>query len=257
MFVKILKPSLEFLVTYASQLEWVKHRFLQYEFLLYLFRMRYRRFELLIICLCIVIIVGVIIFIKLDNCESQRFTNPSSTSKTFLLIVITSASQNVKKRESIRNSWLKLASDNTKHIFVIGGLNAEFKEQELIDEQKKYHDLVFLRDTSDTYDSLTSKVLNAFVHANQFWSFRFLLKCDDDSFVRPSDMVHELTTKFIHVKNLYWGFFNGNAVVKRYGRWKETKWNLCDRYLPYALGGGYVLSYSLVQFIAKNQQYLA
>ena len=52
------------------------------------------------------------------------------------------------------------------------------------------------------------------------------------------------------------GFFNGNAPVFKRGPWKETKFLLCDRYLPYAAGGGYILSHDLVAFIASNSRYL-
>jgi len=40
--------------------------------------------------------------------------------------------------------------------------------------------------------------------------------------------------------------------VKHLGRWAESSWVLCDRYLPHARGGGYVLSAAIVEFIANN-----
>jgi galactosylxylosylprotein 3-beta-galactosyltransferase len=43
-------------------------------------------------------------------------------------------------------------------------------------------------------------------------------------------------------KGLYWGFFDGRAPVQIQGKWAEKDYKICDRYLPYALGGGYVLS---------------
>lgn len=53
-------------------------------------------------------------------------------------------------------------------------------------------------------------------------------------------------------KGLYWGYFVGRAKAHLSGKWKETDWFLCDNYLPYALGGGYVISYSIIDFIARN-----
>ncbi|KAF7278965.1 hypothetical protein GWI33_007774 [Rhynchophorus ferrugineus] len=55
--------------------------------------------------------------------------------------------------------------------------------------------------------------------------------------------------------NLYWGYFNGNARVKSTGKWKEVDWITCDKYVPYALGGGYILSKELVSFLGKNADY--
>lgn len=40
------------------------------------------------------------------------------------------------------------------------------------------------------------------------------------------------------------------------GKWKETDWFLCDNYLPYARGGGYVISRSIVDFVGKNAELL-
>jgi galactosylxylosylprotein 3-beta-galactosyltransferase len=53
-------------------------------------------------------------------------------------------------------------------------------------------------------------------------------------------------------KGLYWGYFAGDGEIQSQGRWKEDKWFLCDRYVPYALGGGYVISSSIVDYIANN-----
>uniref|UniRef100_A0A0K0CXF5 Hexosyltransferase n=1 Tax=Angiostrongylus cantonensis TaxID=6313 RepID=A0A0K0CXF5_ANGCA len=58
--------------------------------------------------------------------------------------------------------------------------------------------------------------------------------------------------KDIQHPRLYWGFLDGRAKPIRKGKWRETDWILCDRYLPYQLGGGYVLSFELVRFLAMN-----
>lgn len=52
---------------------------------------------------------------------------------------------------------------------------------------------------------------------------------------------------------LYWGYFSGQSHVNsNSGKWMESDWFLCDYYLPYALGGGYVISRNIVDFIGKN-----
>lgn len=53
---------------------------------------------------------------------------------------------------------------------------------------------------------------------------------------------------------LYWGFFDGRAPVIRDPRnkWYEKAYTLCDLYLPYALGGGYVLARDLVGYLVEN-----
>ncbi|CAG9768988.1 unnamed protein product [Ceutorhynchus assimilis] len=124
--------------------------------------------------------------------------------------------------------------------------------------------------------------------------YKYALKCDDDSFVNlpallieipkmentlgnsnlqfplnlpPEKLNHFITTdvqtnqefgKNLQVVNMsfYWGYFHGNAKIKTAGKWKEDDWISCDRYLPYALGGGYILSKNLVSFISNNNEYL-
>lgn len=115
--------------------------------------------------------------------------------------------------------------------------------------------------------------------------FKYVLKCDDDSFIRIDSLAHEIahlelmylksnliesnllhdnTSPYIRANlqtndiknasklNLYWGYFQGGANIKTSGKWKENNWIFCDSYLPYALGGGYVLSKGLVMYLARN-----
>ena len=208
----------------------------------------------IILSLCLLLISTWLIFTILDRLNRlDSFARELKKQETFLLVLITSSVQHSSKREAIRNSWFKLNSSLSKHFFVVGGRDSH-REAGLLSESIKYGDILILPSANDTYEALPEKVLKAFVHFHSTWTFKFLLKCDDDSFVRIPDIVDELRTRFAATRNLYWGFFNGNARVKKRGRWKETKWILCDRYLPYALGGGYVLSYSMIQFIARNHR---
>lgn len=57
-------------------------------------------------------------------------------------------------------------------------------------------------------------------------------------------------------KGLYWGYFDGRAKVYLHGKWQEQDWFLCDNYLPYALGGGYVISQNIVDYISRNYDIL-
>lgn len=212
-----------------------------------------------LICSLLLFFSSLIIFIKVDKSSSLLNSRVQSKNKTpifYLAIVIPSAAKNLEKRNTIRSTWLNLSGFNFKHVFVIGGKYAEHYTDALKTEILTYGDILLLENTSDAYDTLTEKVLHSFVKLSKQWSFKFLLKCDDDSFARVPNIIHELQTKYNYSTTLYWGFFDGSANVKKKGRWRETNWILCDRYLPYALGGGYVLSQRLVQFIADNHQLL-
>ena len=49
-------------------------------------------------------------------------------------------------------------------------------------ENKRFDDLLILP-LFDSYETLTNKVLESIVFVQKRYSFDFLLKCDDDSFV--------------------------------------------------------------------------
>ena len=127
------------------------------------------------------------------------------------------------------------------------------------------NDLLFLP-LEDSFLNLTSKLKESLVYLHSSMVSKYILKVDDDSFARVNLLVEELEARELKLKEnsdlslknkcFYWGFFDGRARVKKGGKWKESDYNLCDLYLPYALGGGYVLSKPCVDFIVLNHQIL-
>ncbi|KAJ8920912.1 hypothetical protein NQ315_015705 [Exocentrus adspersus] len=224
--------------------------------------------------------------------QNSKLKNPE------LVILILSATNNLGKRDTIRETWLKLhreTYDNSKfkiaHYFVIGSLGLTADQLlHLSSEQSTYNDILILP-VHDTYKTLTEKIKKSFIWLNDQLDyglgFKYILKCDDDSFINlsylPQEIINieknyissDITYPFQptsergnrylssnaqvnnkklkgHHLSLYWGYFSGNAKIKTTGKWAETDWIASDRYIPYALGGGYVLSKNLVTYIAKN-----
>ncbi|XP_050297160.1 beta-1,3-galactosyltransferase 6 [Anthonomus grandis grandis] len=177
-----------------------------------------------------------------------------------------------------------------KHYFVVGSLGLDSDQLlHLSNEQSEFWDILILP-MQDNYMNLTKKVLQMFQWLNDQYNYglqyKFALKCDDDTFINlPAllkdiqNMEHHLATsqlqfplnlppeqlnRFITVDvqsnekvqvenmSLYWGYFAGNSKVQTFGKWAEPHWIACDKYVPYALGGGYILSKELVSFIARN-----
>lgn len=176
-----------------------------------------------------------------------------------LIILILTSPENFEQRNAIRKTWLSEKHASVKHLFAVGtwGVLPEQREKLLL-EDKRFNDLLLLPHLQDAYGILTKKLLYSLKEIYKYYDFDYLLKCDDDTYVIVDKILRELDkwqnkgTK----KELYWGFFNGKAQVKRSGPWKETDWFLCDYYLPYALGGGYILSYNLIRFIISNMDIL-
>ncbi|EEB15324.1 beta-1,3-galactosyltransferase, putative [Pediculus humanus corporis] len=199
-----------------------------------------------------------------------------ANAEVFLVVFVFSSIGNYNKRQTIRETWLSELSTHKdlKHYFVISSESAKDDENLLISvEREKHKDLLIFHKLKDSFYLLTSKLVASFGWLTNstvlgeegksntlrpFNRFKFVLKCDDDTFVRVREVINELKTVYSGDKgrNLYWGFFDGRAKVKKGGKYKEEEWNICDYYIPYALGGGYILSESLVSFIATNEKFL-
>lgn len=182
---------------------------------------------------------------------------------TFLAVIIFSAAKNVNRRKAIRETWLRFADTRrVEHFFVIGTAGLKVDSIEALNSEHQHNkDLLLLPYLKDSYSGLTAKLLEAFKWIAQQHQFEFLLKVDDDSFVRLDALYDEMVEKDRATKSeahstLYWGYFDGRAHVKRTGQWTESDWFLCDRYLPYALGGGYVLSRRLVDYVVTSAPFL-
>jgi len=187
------------------------------------------------------------------------FSGALKSQSTFLVIVIISHPKNLERRNVIRQTWLNIKDRSIRKdvlpLFVVGNENLSELVTKNLEEETSSNKDVLVLPIQETYTSLTQKVLASLVQVERNVKFSFLLKVDDDSFVNLPVMVDELRNSNYN-KGLYWGFFDGRAPVQRTGKWAEGDYVLCDRYIPYALGGGYVLSHDLVSYISTNSELL-
>ncbi|XP_064400692.1 beta-1,3-galactosyltransferase 6-like [Halichondria panicea] len=172
-----------------------------------------------------------------------------------LLVMVISTPENRARKDVIRKTWVGSYVQHKKKFavkFVIGtfDLNAS-KTESLISENKTFGDLLLLTNHLDSYNNLTRKVLHTFVWVDKNTDYSFVLKIDEDSFPKLDRIELELKER-TNRKPLYWGLVASQGTPKKEGKWAEPNWKLCDKYLPYALGGGYVLSKYLIHRIAIN-----
>ncbi|XP_046326793.1 beta-1,3-galactosyltransferase 6-like isoform X1 [Haliotis rufescens] len=185
----------------------------------------------------------------------QKIFAQSRERTAHLVILILTGPENAERRHAMRETWLLDLPKDVAVFFVIGTKQlSKDIEDRLMRENMLRKDLLLLKNHEESYLGLSNKLLTSLEWIHEHVDFKFLLKVDDDSFVRLDALLKEL--KFKDEEKLYWGFFDGRAHVKQRGKWKEQEWVLCDRYLPYALGGGYVVSSDLVHYVASNANYL-
>ena len=144
--------------------------------------------------------------------------------------------------------------------FSIGTLGLSPSEiKKLADEDKAHGDLLLLGNLHDTYNNLTKKVLYSFFWADKNTNFSYLLKTDDDTYVFVDELYKEVQRyRQDGVNKLYWGHFNWKSkpITNKNSKWAESNWFLTDTYLPYAFGGGYVISADLIHNIATTADYV-
>ena len=197
---------------------------------------------------------------------SKRSSRDDSLIKSkkincFAFLLIMTSPKGELRRKAMRETWLKYAGDKVKiaveRRFVVGtkGLSS-ITIKELKAEQSRNSDLLFLENFKDSYHKLTEKLLRTLIWINYNVDAKFIMKLDDDTFVRLDKLLPSIIQQE-PVMRVYWGFFRGNARIKRKGPWKEPSWFLSDHYIPYALGGGYLISTDLVYYISKNANYLS
>lgn len=157
---------------------------------------------------------------------------------------------------------------SVEYRFVVGSLGTSRTQlNQMQYEAAQEKDMIFLPQLQDSYRNLTQKLLMSIAAVSADLHFEYLLKCDDDTYARVDRIAAELYAynevlgRQSYAPNprpeLYWGYFNGRANVKRGGKWQESNFKMCDLYPPYALGGGYVISGGLAQYIRANWMYLS
>ncbi|XP_020832206.1 beta-1,3-galactosyltransferase 6 [Phascolarctos cinereus] len=183
--------------------------------------------------------------------------------RAFLAVLVVSAPAGAERRSAVRGTWLAGAGRpgplaDVWARFVVGTAGLEAAERRALErEQARHGDLLLLPHLRDAYENLTAKVLAMFAWLDEHVAFDFVLKADDDTFARLGALRDELRAREPERRRrLYWGFFSGRGRVQAGGRWREAAWLLCDHYLPYALGGGYVLSADLVRFVSRSRDVL-
>lgn len=131
-------------------------------------------------------------------------------------VLILSSPNNEQRRDSIRTTWMKFANnifiengeklykwklnmDTTipnfiKFYFIVGIKNLDSEKlSQLNIENHRSKDLLLLNNLEDSYKNLASKMLQTFIwFSNNLKHMKYVIKCDDDSFVRVDLIVKDL-----------------------------------------------------------------
>ena len=209
---------------------------------------------------------------KVTNLQANLSTSPAALSteadagttwtkpSTFLLIMVPTRSTGFEKRQSIRNTWYKGYNDSSDVMlrFIIGteGISIDLHDQ-LREENSVNNDIVLIGGLKEGKYRLTDKTIALMKWASENVNFTYLMKCDDDTFVYVDNAINELRKRSITTK-LYYGkiVYYSHVMKSRKYKWGDPTWDLGDTYMPYAIGGGYILSSDLVTMLSEQADYL-
>ena len=182
-----------------------------------------------------------------------NISNPSTSTqyKAYIVVCVISAPKNAKERDVIRKTWAHIKRNDTKVLFVVGtGQVENVTRKAIMKEYSANRDLILLQNVKESFETLTLKVIETMKWIHYNFIYNYFMKVDDDTFLRLDLVLKALSAKPRF--RLYWGYFvKGSPILKR-GKWAEPRRYICEKYVAYAGGGGYILSNDLVQFIVQN-----
>lgn len=193
--------------------------------------------------------------IDLEYLKAPSISNKSK--RLVLLIGVFSSGNNFERRMALRRSWMKYEAVRSGVVavrFFIGLHKNKQVNFELWREAQAYED-VQLMPFVDCYNLLTLKTIAICIIGTKILPAKYIMKTDDDAFVRVDEILASLKTKTSD--GLLYGLVSHDSKPQRD---KDNKWYISteewshDSYPPWAHGPGYVISRDIAKFIVRGHQ---
>ena len=176
-----------------------------------------------------------------------------------ILILVISEPSHQDQRAAVRHTWASLRSPyrslHTKVTFVVGDSGDDNLKEQVRHEHDETHDVLQV-DVTDTYQTITAKILAALHWSVQFCSSAdYIFKTDDDIFVNIPSLVK--TVGSFKKTNVIFGVDIGYAPVRRTGKWALSVEQYPFDHLPLYLSGcGYGMSRDAAEQLVKTSEYV-
>ncbi|XP_078391622.1 beta-1,3-galactosyltransferase 5-like [Cetorhinus maximus] len=182
---------------------------------------------------------------KLNDHSFLMLPNSScDTSPPFLVLLVTSAQDQLEARSVIRQTWGRARTTHGKRVvsYFLLGYSREHQEQ-LLKESSLHKDII-QKNFTDTYYNLTTKVLMGLEWVSRFCpSTSFVMKTDSDMFVN-TDHLTKLLLGMNHT-DIFTGFimWNSGPIREKFSKWYVSEQEYPqETYPPFCSGTGYMLS---------------
>ncbi|KAK6922014.1 Glycosyl transferase, family 31 [Dillenia turbinata] len=173
-----------------------------------------------------------------------------------LFIGVFSTANNFKRRMAVRRTWKQYEAVKSGKValrFFVGLHKNQMVNEQLWNEARTYRDTQ-LMPFVDYYSLISWKTIAICIFGTQAVSAKFVMKTDDDAFVRVDEVMSSLQR--INVTGgLLYGLINSDSQPHRN---PDSKWYISSeewpeaKYPPWAHGPGYVVSQDVAKSIYKK-----
>ncbi|XP_051123215.1 hydroxyproline O-galactosyltransferase GALT6-like [Andrographis paniculata] len=179
---------------------------------------------------------------------------PVSNGQVELFIGILSAGNHFAERMAVRKSWMQhklIKSSNVVARFFVA-LHARKEVNIEVKKEAEFFEDIVIVPYMDNYDLVVLKTVAIFDYGVRTLSAKYIMKGDDDTFVRVDAIISE-AKKVPAGKSLYIGNINYYHKPLRSGKWSVTyeEWPE-EEYPPYANGPGYIVSSDIARPILAD-----
>ncbi|CAH8390902.1 unnamed protein product [Eruca vesicaria subsp. sativa] len=171
-----------------------------------------------------------------------------------LFIGVLSAGNHFAERMAVRKSWMqqKLVRSSKVVARFFVALHARKEVNVDLKKEAEYFGDIVIVPYMDHYDLVVLKTVAICEYGVSTVAAKYIMKCDDDTFVRVDAVIHE-AEKVKGRSSLYIGNINFYHKPLRTGKWAVTYEEWPEEYYPpYANGPGYILSYDIAKFIVDD-----
>ncbi|XP_023910680.2 LOW QUALITY PROTEIN: hydroxyproline O-galactosyltransferase GALT3 [Quercus suber] len=188
--------------------------------------------------------------------ELEHLKAPSVSRKRLILLIgIFSSGNNFERRMALRRSWMQYEAVRSGDVavrFFIGLHKNNQVNYELWREAQAYGDIQ-LMPFVDYYSLIALKTVAICIFGTKILPAKFIMKTDDDAFVRIDEVLSSLKGKAPN--GLLYGLISFESAPHRD---KDSKWYISTEewppasYPPWAHGPGYIISRDIAKFIVRG-----
>ncbi|KAF5475088.1 hypothetical protein F2P56_006933 [Juglans regia] len=180
--------------------------------------------------------------------------NPLPKSKVPLFVGVLSAPNHFAERMAVRKTWMQTSAIKSSDVVVrfFVALNPRKEVNAVLKKEAAYFGDIVILPFMDRYELVVLKTIAICEFGVQNVTAAYIMKCDDDTFVRVDTVLKEIEGISSN-KSLYMGNLNLLHRPLRSGKWAVTyeEWPE-EVYPPYANGPGYVISIDIAKYIISQ-----